>query len=70
MITKNDIKLGQKVKKLRNQKGWTQDQLSEKLGVSMKHVQFIEGAHRKPSLKLLSKIAKTLGVRVSELFDY
>lgn len=68
--TENDLKLGKRIKKLRNDKEWTQAELSEKLGVSEKHIQFIESATRKPSLKLLNKIAKTLGVKVGELFDF
>ena len=70
MLTKNDIKLGKKIKKLRNNKGWTQAELSEKVGVTEKHIQFIETANRKPSLKLATKLAKVLGVKMSELFDF
>lgn len=70
MVTKNDAKLGDRVKKLRKKAGLTQDKLSEKIGVSPKHVQFIESGTRKPSLKIIYKIARVLGKKVSELFPF
>jgi len=45
----------------------TQRQLAEKLGVEGSHVAFLESGRRKPSLKLVAKIADTLGLDRQEL---
>ncbi len=70
MVTENDKRLGRHIQKLRKQKGLTQEQLAEKVRVSEKYIQFIEGATRIPSLKTLYRIANHLGVKVSELFPF
>lgn len=68
MITKNDMRLGSKIKRARKQLRLTQDGLAEKTGLSTKYIQFIESATRKPSLKTLYKLAKALEVNVKDLF--
>ena len=68
MITKNDQRLGNKIKKARKQLRLTQDNLAERIGLSTKYIQFIESATRKPSLKTLYKLAKALEVNVRDLF--
>lgn len=61
--------LGEKVQKLRKQKGLTQEQLADKIRVSSTYIGFIEQGQRNPSLNTLDKIARVLGVKVQELFD-
>lgn len=70
MITENDRKLGQQLQKLREQAGFKQHELAEKVKLSTKYIQFLETAHRVPSLKALYRIAGALGVKVSELFPF
>lgn len=70
MITENDKRLGKRIQKLREQSGLTQAQLAEKVRLTTKYIQFIETAHRVPSLKALYRIANALGVKVSELFPF
>ncbi|MFZ4402811.1 MAG: helix-turn-helix transcriptional regulator [Pseudobdellovibrionaceae bacterium] len=48
----------------RKEKGLTQEQLAEKLEVSTETIRFIEQSRRIPSLPMLIRIAKTLGVKV------
>lgn len=50
--------LGEKIKKLREQRGWTQAQAAEKLGVSSQVVSNYERDYRSPDKETLSKIAK------------
>jgi transcriptional regulator with XRE-family HTH domain len=45
----------------------TQRTLAQKLGNEASHVAFIESARRKPSLKLMARIADTLGLDLPEL---
>lgn len=61
--------LGNKVQKLRKQKGLTQEQLADKIRVSSTYIGFIEQAQRNPSLNTLDKIARVLGVKVQNLLD-
>lgn len=70
MTTDNDKRLGNRIQKLRQQAGLKQEELAEKVRLSTKYIQFIETAHRIPSLKALYRIANALGIRVSELFPF
>jgi transcriptional regulator with XRE-family HTH domain len=59
---KRTTNLGEFVKGRRESLGLTQRSLARKLGVEASHVAFIEGGRRKPSLKLVARIADTLGL--------
>jgi transcriptional regulator with XRE-family HTH domain len=54
--------LGEVVKSRREGLGLTQRSLAEKLGIEASHVAFIESGRRKPSLKLVARLADTLGL--------
>lgn len=61
--------VGKQVKKLRSQQGLTQDVLSERCGIYRTYLSRIEAGHANPTLLVLSALASTLNVHVSELFD-
>ncbi len=63
----NWTKRGIRLKQLRKRRGWTQETLAEKVGVSRVTVARIEIGNRRPSLDLLEKLARVLRVRVEEL---
>jgi transcriptional regulator with XRE-family HTH domain len=63
----NANQLGTLLKARREGLRLTQRSLAEKLGVEASHVAFIESGRRKPSLKLVGKIADTLGLDRQEL---
>jgi len=63
-------KLGIKIKYLREQAGLTQEQLSEKAGISLDYLGKIEVNINKPGLKTVFKIAKSLDIDTKDLFDY
>lgn len=67
MITKEDRKLGNKIRRARKAAGITQEQLSETVKITPKYVQYVERAKRNPSLKTLRKIAKALRLKISDL---
>jgi transcriptional regulator with XRE-family HTH domain len=48
--------------------GLTQRSLAQKLGVEASHVAFFESGRRKPSLKLLGRLADLLGLDRQKLF--
>lgn len=60
-------KLGEFLKTRREALGLTQRALAQKLGVEASHVAFIESGRRKPSLKLVARVADTLGLDRQEL---
>jgi len=68
MESKQDNKLGQKIKVLRNKLGLSQDEFARKADVPYTTLTKIEtGVIKKPSVFVIIKIAKTLGVTVDEL---
>lgn len=69
MITKRDIQLGKRIKRLRRGSGLTQEKLAELVGVSLKYIQYLEVAQNRPSLKLLYKLAKVLKVKPGDLLS-
>jgi len=52
---------------IRKQKGLTQMELAELVGVNRFHISKIERGKRSPSVKLLVKIANVLGVPIDDL---
>lgn len=59
---------GKKVAKLRHNKGYTQEQLAEKSGLSVRTIASIEQGRRFGKLTTLNKLAKGLHVATDELF--
>ena len=63
-------KFGMRIKELRDERGLTQEQLAEKLGVSANYVGMIERAERNTALLKVFKLAKALEVKTSTLFNF
>ena len=59
-----------RIKELRASFGFTQEQLSEKLGVSRQTIISIENGRYKPSLELAYKIAKLFQLRIEDVFIF
>ena len=62
--------LGRRIRGLRKSTNLTQEQLGERSRISYKHLGAIERGEENPSLSVLQKIAKGLGVEISELFSF
>ncbi len=62
-------KLGERIEWLRKEKGLTQESLAEKADLHRAYFWDIENG-RNISIKTAYKIAKALGVTLSELFKY
>lgn len=58
-----------KVKELRKQRGYTQEELANMLGVSRQTIISIEKGGYEPTLSLAFKIADVFQVRVDEVFS-
>ena len=61
--------IGARIKSARLNKGYTQPQLSELLGVSPEYISKLETARSHPGLPMLAEIAKHLEVSLSYLID-
>lgn len=59
-----------RVKEIRKEKGITQIQLSEELGVSRQTISTMESGRYNPSLKLALKISKYFQKPIEEIFIY
>ncbi len=60
--------LGRKIQKLRKAQKITQEELAEIVGISRVYMGYIEQGRESPSLKLLMKLSKKMGVKVEDLF--
>lgn len=63
------VKFGSKVRQLRNEKGWSQEELSFKSGFHRTYIGMVERAERNISLKNIARIAKTFGLEIKDLFN-
>lgn len=62
--------LGRRIQTIRQKKGLTQEDLAEKLNISLSFLGAVEAGLKKPSISMLFKIAEKLGVEVKELFTF
>ena len=61
------MQVGLNVQRLRREKGWSQEDLAFESGLHRTYVSGIERGVRNPTLLILDKLAKTLGVAPAEL---
>lgn len=71
-ITHKDIllKFGQKMQKVRQDQGVTQEELAAKLSMHRTYIGLIERGQRNPTVRTLYKITKVLKVSASELLPF
>lgn len=62
-------KTGELIAALRKEKGWSQTELAEQLGVTNKAVSRWETGRGYPDVELLPQLARELGVSISELLE-
>ena len=56
-----------KVKKLRESRGWSMQELSDRSGVSKGYISMLENGKVNPSLKKLKELSRALGVEVKDI---
>lgn len=61
--------MSERLRQLRGQRGWTQAQLGERLGVSRQAVNALESGRHDPSLDLAYRIAALFDLAVEEVFE-
>lgn len=63
------IKLGPRLKQLREEKGWILRRLASETGLSEAYLSRIENGARTPSLGTIIAVARALDVRIGDVFD-
>lgn len=68
----NDNKklLDKRIKELRRNKGYTQEQLSELVGIETSSLSGIESGRFFPSLHVLDKMANVLRIQLADFFNF
>jgi putative transcriptional regulator len=61
--------MNNRLRELREAKGWSQQELGERLGVSRQTIISIEKGKYDPSLPLAFAIARAFGSRIEEVFE-
>lgn len=60
--------LGMRIRYLRKEKGWSQEDLALEANVNKNYICDLENGRRNPSLDILERIASALKITLSELF--
>jgi transcriptional regulator with XRE-family HTH domain len=61
--------LGRRLRAMRQAKGWSQAALAQRATITREYVAYIEGGRSDPSVGILRKLAKALGVKPGALLD-
>ena len=62
------ILLGKNIRKYRKLKNLSQDNLAYESGVNRAYIGYIERSEKKPSIRTVNKIAKTLEIKLYKFF--
>lgn len=60
--------LGMRIRFLRNERKWSQEDLSLESNVNKNYICDLENGHRNPSLEILERISDAFDISLSELF--
>lgn len=56
------LRLGQNIKAARTERGWSQEELADEAGLHRTYISGVERGVRNPTVTVVEKIAKALGV--------
>lgn len=63
------MKLGEKLRKQREQRQWTQPQAAEAIGIEQSYLSKLENNHSVPSVEIFRRIVDTYETNVAEIMD-
>lgn len=62
-------RLAVNMKRLRKERGWSQEALADEAGLDRTYISGIERVVRNPTITVVERIASALGCRLGELLD-
>ena len=60
-------KFGKRLRALREERGWSQEEFADRAGLHRTYVSAVERGVRNPTLSVLERLSKALGVSMTEL---
>ncbi len=69
-LTKEDALLAQRIKKLRRERGLTQEELSDLLGMNALYITQVEAKQQGLSLPMVYRIAKIFNLSLQDFFSF
>jgi len=64
------LKFGRRIRKLREKKGWTQEELAYRAELAVRQVQYLESKNPSPAkIDTIEMIAKAFNISCSKLLD-
>jgi transcriptional regulator with XRE-family HTH domain len=63
------VRLGQNIRRLREEKGWSQEEYADRAGIHRTYVSDIERGRRNPTIMVVEKLAAPFGVASGQLLD-
>jgi transcriptional regulator with XRE-family HTH domain len=63
-------KLGKNLKRIRNEKGVTQEKLQELSGLDRGYISGVERGVRNPSIRNIERLAKALKISISDITNF
>lgn len=64
-------KLADRLRRLRKQKGWTQEELAEYADMAVRQIQYLESKNPSPAkIDTIEKLAKAFRLSCSKLLDF
>ncbi len=70
ILVMTDIELGTNIRKLRELRGYTQQNLADEINISQKSLSRIENGTISPTFSTLSKISNVLNLKLHELLNF
>ena len=64
-----DQALGQALRKLRTERGWSQSDLALRVGMNRNYLSLIELGRSSPSVRMLMRLCAALDVRAADVLD-
>lgn len=62
-------RLGQNLRRLRRERGWSQEEFAFKAGIHRTYASDLERGARNPTITVVAKLAEALGVSAASLLD-
>ena len=62
-------RLGRKLRRLRQERDWSQEELAHESGLHRTYISDLERTARNPTITVVDRLAQTFGVPIGQLLD-